>query len=148
MTVTIHKGLPSDAPWIGEFQIAMALETESMHLNPSDVKAGVAHVYSSNVGFYLTAKKNGSPVGCLLVLKEWSDWRNGEVWWIHSVYIKPDYRKHGIFKKMFNEVSALGKTEGCRGLRLYVDKTNTNARHVYEKIGMSNKHYEMFELMF
>lgn len=148
MSITINKAQLSDAQWIGEFQIAMALETELLQLSPDEVKLGVQHVFASNVGFYLTAKKNETPAGCLLVLKEWSDWRNGEVWWIHSVYVKPGCRQQGVFKKMFDEVRALGKVERCRGLRLYVDKTNTNARRVYENIGMSNRHYDLFELMF
>ena len=38
-------------------------------------------------------------------------------------------------------------TEALGGLRLYVDKTNTNAQKVYEAIGMNGEHYSMFEWM-
>ena len=39
------------------------------------------------------------------------------------------------------------KDKNIRGLRLYVDKTNTNARKVYETMGMDGNHYLLFEWM-
>ena len=32
-----------------------------------------------------------------------------------------------------------------RGLRLYVDKRNQAAARVYEKLGMTREHYDLFE---
>jgi RimJ/RimL family protein N-acetyltransferase len=34
-----------------------------------------------------------------------------------------------------------------RGIRLYVDRRNLAAQRVYERLGMSREHYEMFEWM-
>ena len=34
-----------------------------------------------------------------------------------------------------------------RGLRLYVDKTNTRAQKVYENLGMNGEHYHLYEWM-
>jgi GNAT superfamily N-acetyltransferase len=82
------------------------------------------------------------------LIPEWSDWRNGEVWWIHSVFIEPAYRGKGVFSKFYAYVKALVETDPkVRGLRLYVDKTNKSAQAIYGKLGMNGEHYNMFEWM-
>ncbi len=37
------------------------------------------------------------------------------------------------------------KDNNLRGLRLYVDSTDTNAQKVYETLGMDGEHYRLFE---
>ena len=34
---------------------------------------------------------------------------------------------------------------GLKGLRLYVEKNNLNAQKVYQRLGMDNQHYDMYE---
>ncbi len=147
---TVLKALPSDAEHIARFQIAMARETEGMRLAPKLVAKGVRHVFDDPAtGFYLVAKDaGGNAIGCLMVLKEWSDWRNAQVWWIHSLYVLPEHRRKGIYRRMYEQVEKLARAAGVRGLRLYVDKRNVAAQHVYAKLGMTREHYEMFEKMF
>ena len=146
----IKEALPQDAAWIARAQVLMAKETENVQLIPEQVVSGVSFIFDHpDRGFYILAKNEGTdPVGCLLILKEWSDWRNGDVWWIHSVYVLPDYRNHGVFRMMFGYAEELARKSQVRGLRLYVDKTNVNAKRVYEKLGMNKDHYELFEKMF
>ena len=146
----IQKATREDADWIVDAQILMAFETENLQLNREDVVKGVGFIFDYlDRGFYIIARNDEqNPVACLLVLKEWSDWRNGEVWWIHSLYVMPDYRKQGIFKKMFEYIEELARSSDVRGLRLYVDKSNVNAKMAYEKLGMNKNHYELFEKMF
>ncbi|MCU0644010.1 MAG: GNAT family N-acetyltransferase [bacterium] len=146
----IKKALPQDIAWIAQAQVLMANETENLQLIPEEVVTGVSFIFEHpDRGFYIIAKNDETdPVGCLLILKEWSDWRNGDVWWIHSVYVASDYRKHGIFRLMFDYAEGLARKSQVRGLRLYVDKSNSNAQRVYEKLGMNKEHYELFEKMF
>ena len=81
-----------------------------------------------------------------MVTKEWSDWRNRAFWWIQSVYVRRDFRKNGIYKKLYTEVNRLAKesTQVC-GIRLYVDKNNTKAKKVYSKLEMTESNYLFFE---
>ncbi len=145
----IQKAQLVDMDWIANAQVAMAQETENLQLNQEEVVKGVSFMFANPVrGFYVIAKNQIETVGCLMILNEWSDWRNGEVWWIHSVYVTPAFRKAGIFKKMFEYVETLARNSGVRGLRLYVDKSNVNAQKVYEKLGMNKEHYVLFEKMF
>ncbi len=79
---------------------------------------------------------------------EWSDWRNGTVWWIHSVYVEPSLRGRGTYSGLYRHVQALvTQDESLRGLRLYVDRRNASAQKVYSKLGMSDEHYQLFEWM-
>jgi GNAT superfamily N-acetyltransferase len=145
----IKKAKLDDLNWIANAQAAMAQETENLQLNQEQIVKGVSFIFANPArGFYVIAKHQHQPVGCLMILNEWSDWRNGDVWWIHSVYVLHAFRKIGVFKKMFEYVEVLAQNSGVRGLRLYVDKSNVTAQAVYEKLGMSKDHYELFEKMF
>lgn len=138
----------SDIPDIVAFQLAMASETENLMLDPTIVAEGVRHVISEqNLGNYYVWDEKGIK-GCLMTLPEWSEWRNGMVLWIHSVYIEPRSRKQGIYKKMYQSLKEQVLNDpSLRGLRLYVDKTNLTAQKVYRALGMSDEHYQLFEWM-
>jgi GNAT superfamily N-acetyltransferase len=139
----------SDAPFLIQSQLAMALETEHLTLEPDTVHKGVHAVFDTPArGFYLIAEPNGLPGACMLVLNEWSDWRNREVWWLHSVYVLPEQRRAGLFRALHAEVQKLARARGIAGLRLYVDRRNSAAQAVYRALGMSDEHYQLYEQMF
>ncbi len=150
MNIKIRPGLLFDVETIADFQVKMAFETENgLKLDPPTVTKGVSAVIDDpGKGKYWLAEVNGDVVGCLLTVPEWSDWRNGTVLWIHSVYVKPEFRKHGVFKALYSHLKDMVQgTNDLRGLRLYVDKTNDRAQKVYEALGMNQDHYSLFEWM-
>lgn len=132
---------------IVNFQIEMALESEGLKLDPETAGKGVLKVFDNpTIGHYMVCLDEGQILGCLLTQNEWSDWRNGVVLWIHSVYILPQFRKKGIFKKMYEALKLKVENDpNLLGLRLYVDKKNINAQKVYEKLNMGNNHYNLYE---
>jgi GNAT superfamily N-acetyltransferase len=137
----------SDHSFIVESQLLMAEETENLKLNDETLRLGVTAVLDdAHKGQYYIAEVDGTPRAMLLTIPEWSDWRNGTVLWIHSVYVQKEYRKLGLFKSLYlhlkNKVSS---SDNLRGLRLYVDKRNLNAQVVYKNLGMDNEHYELYE---
>jgi GNAT superfamily N-acetyltransferase len=146
--IQVRLAQSSDIPFIVQSQIHMAWETENLKLDPPTVEKGVSAVFGPSVmGDYYIAEINGDRVACLLTLSEWSDWRNGNVIWIHSLYVLSEYRGAGVFQKMYDHLKELVQTSDYRGLRLYVDKTNLRAQKVYEKLGMTKEHYDLFEWM-
>jgi dihydrofolate reductase/GNAT superfamily N-acetyltransferase len=150
----VRTATAKDIEFIAQSQISMAMESEGMQLVPDVVRRGVAAVLQDpQKGEYLVAEKiNGTsesvPVGCLLLQREWSDWRNGNFEWIHSVYIEQLQRRHGLFRWMYVFAAARARTRGALGLRLYVDKKNTVARATYSTLGMTDQHYDLFEKIF
>ena len=144
--ITIRKAVASDIHVIAEFQRKMAFETEQMELDPDLVTTGVGSVISDPAkGFYLVASSGNETVACMLLTYEWSDWRNGMYLWIQSLFVSPDFRNQGVFKKLYQHAQNLvmGSDETI-GLKLYVDSSNFTAQKAYEKAGMEISHYQMF----
>lgn len=148
-TMIIRQANITDSASIVEFQLAMALETEQLQLHESTVVKGVAAVFAdSSKGIYYVAETDGKVVGSLLTTFEWSDWRNGTVLWIQSVYVRPEFRKKSIFSRLYKHIQEkVANNADLRGIRLYADKTNTSAHGVYEHLGMTAEHYQMYEWM-
>ena len=147
--ITVRKAKPGDENSIVDFQIRMSRETEQIDLDRDIVNKGVNAVFNNpEKGIYFVAESGNKIIASLMITFEWSDWRNGNVYWIHSVYVLPEFRKKDVFKTMYLHLkNIVQKDENIRGLRLYVDKTNTNARKVYETLGMDGDHYLLFEWM-
>jgi GNAT superfamily N-acetyltransferase len=148
-TIKCRHARPEDASEIARFQLAMALETENLELDPPTVALGVRAVFDDpSKGNYFVAERDGRVIASLLVIEEWSDWRNGKVWWIHSVYVLPNDRGVGAFAALYAHLrKRVTEEPSLRGLRLYVDKNNSAAQTVYEKIGMTRDHYHLYEWM-
>jgi len=147
--ISIRPALKDDIKYIIDFQQKMAMETENVQLDPTIVAEGLRRMFEDPAkGKYYVAEEDGQVVGCLMTTFEWSEWRCGTILWIQSVYIMPAYRSKGVFKKMYEYIKSLVTPDSeLRGIRLYVDKTNTAAQRVYEKLGMNGEHYQVYEWM-
>jgi GNAT superfamily N-acetyltransferase len=144
-----REGEHADIDPIIRFQLAMAEETEQFRLDPEICARGVRAVFENpSLGRYYVCELDGVVVASLLITYEWSDWRNGEVWWIQSVYVIPEVRRQGVYTGLYSHLENLARTDDrVRGIRLYVDRRNTSAQQVYRKLGMNGEHYQVFEWM-
>lgn len=149
-SIIVREADIKDSSAIANFNIAMAWETEEKKLDKKTITAGVTSLFNKpELGFYLVAETKGDVVASLMITKEWSDWRNGLFWWIQSVYVKPDYRRQGVYRALYQRVLELANNdpEVC-GCRLYVEKENLNAQKTYKALGMEETHYKMYEEVF
>lgn len=87
----------------------------------------------------------GAPIGQIMVTFEFSDWRNGPIWWIQSVYVAPGHRRRGIYQALHDHVRRAAREAGAAGLRLYVDRENRVAKATYRSLGMEPSRYDMYE---
>ncbi|MBN2001247.1 GNAT family N-acetyltransferase [candidate division KSB1 bacterium] len=144
----IKKADLDHAPVIAEFNRRMALETEDYDLPYDRILAGVKNLFANpQYGFYIVAVHDNQIAGCLLITYEWSDWRNGVVWWIQSVFLPPEFRRRGLFRAMYEYIRREARQNGAVGLRLYVDHENRIAQKTYENLGMKQARYRMYEDM-
>jgi len=136
-----------DIPAIVQFQLAMARETEGLVLDEDICTAGVRAVFGHpERGLYYVGEINHIVAGSMLITYEWSDWRNGVVWWIQSVYVLPQFRRQGIYRGLYSCIQAMARAdESVRAIRLYVDRRNISAQKLYESLGMNGDHYQVFE---
>lgn len=146
----IRTGNAADAPTIARFNAAMALESEAVVLDMDVLTAGVeAALADRGKAFYLISETDGTPVGQLMVTNEWSDWRNGWIWWIQSVYVEPEHRRKGVYSGLYRRLQELAAEQGdVRGIRLYVMRENHRAKRTYESLGMQHSEYDLYEVEF
>lgn len=145
--MNIRKAILKDAEIIAEFNVKLARESEALGLDLSTVTRGVTALLNDPAkGVYFIAEDESQVVGQLLITYEWSDWRNGNFWWIQSVFVKEECRGRGVFASLLEHVQRLAREQGdvC-GLRLYVEQENERARRTYLKLGFEQKHYQIFE---
>ena len=143
---TVH-----DVQAILEFNAAMALETEQCRLDLDRLRKGtLALLTQPQHGFYIVAETPvgtiRTTVGQLMITFEWSDWRNGVFWWVQSVYVRPEWRRRGVYRAMHEHIAARAKMDPqvC-GIRLYVEHQNHNAQTVYRRVGLSPSVYTVYE---
>jgi ribosomal protein S18 acetylase RimI-like enzyme len=149
MKYKLRDAVPGDCETIATFNSRMAEETEGRALNPDIIGPGVARLLeNASKGRYWVAESDGQIVGQIMVTYEWSDWRNGALWWIQSVYVHPDHRRSGVFTALYRHVEAIAKQRDARGLRLYVEQNNLYAQKTYATLGMVNPNYLVMESIF
>jgi ribosomal protein S18 acetylase RimI-like enzyme len=147
--ITIRPATREDAATILSFQLSMAEETEAIALDKLIVSKGIAALFDDpGKGIYYVAQAGEKVIGCFLVTYEWSDWRNGVIWWLQSVYVEAGHRRKGMFRKMYDHITrTIDRDPSVVGLRLYVEKNNERAQRVYRSLGMNGDHYTVFEKM-
>lgn len=155
----IRDARAADRDLIADWMIAMAWETEHKRLDADTVRAGVAAAIADpGKARYFVAMREAAvaghetiaaAVGVLMLTHEWSDWRNGDWWWIQSVYVPAAQRRQGVFAALYRHVEQLARsTRGVIGLRLYVERDNVNAQRTYAALGMADAGYAIYEAEF
>lgn len=143
----VRAARPEDRDTIAAFNAAMARETEEKELDLATLKTGVEAALADPArGRYFVAEIDGRVAGCLLLTREWSDWRNGWYWWIQSVYTHPDFRGRGVYGALHGRVRDEARAAGdVTAIRLYVERDNGRAQRTYRKLGMADSGYVVFE---
>ncbi len=147
--VTVRPARMDDEAFLAEGNRRIAAETEELALDSDTVLAGVrAALEDLHKALYFVAEVDGRPAGMLMLTHEWSDWRNGDIWWIQSVYVFPEFRRGGVFRALYRHVSLLARESGVAGIRLYVEQENHAAIRTYGSLGMERARYAVMEQMF
>jgi ribosomal protein S18 acetylase RimI-like enzyme len=147
MSGTVRRATPADCSVLVEFNRRLAVETEGKQLDLDLLHRGVeAGLADPNKALYFVFEEDGEVLGQLMLTREWSDWRNGWIWWIQSVYVRHDARRRGIFRALYDHVhrAAIDDPEVI-GLRLYVEQENEAAQETYHRLGMARTGYLVFE---
>lgn len=149
-SLRVRSARPGDLEALVDFNCRLARETEDHELDPATVRRGLSRLFDNPAaGFYTVAEQEGRVVGCLLITFEWSDWRDGWLWWIQSVYVEEAARRRGVFRQLFEHVREKAETDGdVRGLRLYVERGNSRAQATYASMGMAEAPYKLYERYF
>jgi GNAT superfamily N-acetyltransferase len=147
MPLVVRPATPADADVIVEFNRLLAQESEGKALELDRLRPGVlAGLADPHKGRYFVAEDAGRILGQMMVTYEWSDWRNGWFWWIQSVYVRPEARRQGVFRALYQHVADCARQDpAVIGLRLYVEKDNHAAQKTYLQMGMQWTAYQVLE---
>ncbi|MCA9064149.1 MAG: GNAT family N-acetyltransferase [Planctomycetaceae bacterium] len=148
--VLIRRATESDHLMIVDFNCRLAEETEAKQLERDIVTDGVLSGLEQpdDVQYWL-AEVDGETVGQLMLTREWSDWRNGWIVWLQSVYVSAPHRRSGVFRQLFAHVrDACRSDPSVVGLRLYVEQENDRAVQTYQALGFRDAGYRVLEDLF
>jgi GNAT superfamily N-acetyltransferase len=147
MPLSLRQAGPADLEIVVEFNYRLALESEGKTLDRAVLTPGVAAgLADPHKGVYFLAEQAGAVVGQLMLTKEWSDWRNGWIWWIQSVYVREEARRRGVFRALYEHAHAAAVADPTViGLRLYMEQENHRARRAYLAMGMEPTPYVVLQ---
>jgi ribosomal protein S18 acetylase RimI-like enzyme len=147
--VVIRPARPEDLDAIVEFNCRLAEESESLLLDRPIVRPGVAAILADPAkGRYFVACAGEAVVGQMMHTREWSDWRNGDIWWLQSVYVAPEWRRKGVFRRLYEHLLRAAEADPqVVGIRLYVEEHNARALEAYRRLGMRDAGYLVMEAM-
>lgn len=135
-SVTIRPAEPRDCAaicaLIKELAIYEKLEHEAkatpaqleMYLFGADVKARA-----------LMAEVDGQPAGFALYFYNFSTFLGKPGIYLEDLFVRPDYRSHGIGKMLLQKLASIAVAENCGRLEWWVLDWNTPAIGFYKKIG-------------
>jgi GNAT superfamily N-acetyltransferase len=146
-TLQIRDATLADLATIVRFNSLLAEETEHKRLDPATIERGVRRALTEPaLCRYFVAERAGQIVGQAMITIELTDWRDGVLWWLQSVYVAETQRGGGVFRALFQHIESLAEADGeVRGLRLYVERENERARAVYEQLGMQPSGHLVYE---
>lgn len=147
MMIKIRPAELSDSEVVIDFNIRLAAETENKQLDRATVELGVRAILSNpQHGRYFVACVGDRVIGQMMHTWEWSDWRNGEIWWLQSVYVQTEFRRQGVFTQLIRHLQAEAATSPhVVGVRLYVETHNSAAQATYERLGLKQTGYVVME---
>jgi GNAT superfamily N-acetyltransferase len=145
----IRRARPSDRPIVAEFNRRLAWETENKQLDADVLEAGVALALSDPDRLCYWLAERDVPlqvVGQAAISREWSDWRNGWIWWLQSVYVVESCRGQGVFRAIFRQIRDEARARrDVIGLRLYVEDSNARAVQTYRALGLQPGGYSLYQ---
>ncbi len=132
MNFEIRLAEENDYPQILEF----IKELATFELAPEKVINSVEDMKKEKdlFGCYVALDEKGQMIGMALYFYAYFTWV-GKSLYLDDLYVKPEYRGHGIGSELLKKIFKLAKDEGCKRLRWQVINWNTSAIDLYNKVG-------------
>ena len=81
------------------------------------------------------AEWDGKPAGYALFFELYSTWRGRAALFLEDLFVRPQFRGHGIGKGLLAHVASVAQKENCYGVKWEVLDWNQLAIDFYESIG-------------
>jgi GNAT superfamily N-acetyltransferase len=139
----IRPATTADVDTLVDFTLEEAREAEGLRADETAVRRGVAAAFADppRSCYWIAEDASGTAVASTSVVKEWSDFRGGDYWWIQSVFITAPHRGRGVLELVIDHVAKTARAAGALDLRLYAHRSNERALRAYRRCGFSDAPY-------
>ena len=146
-SIVVRDAAPDDVEFIADCNCRLAEETEDKTLDREVLVSGIRRgLAEGGLCRYFVAEVDGRPAGTTMLTYELTDWRDGVIWWLQSVYVLEEFRNTGVFRTVYHHIEGLARRSPLvRALRLYVRTDNERAIKTYRALGMDHAGYEVLE---
>ncbi|MDR1494292.1 MAG: GNAT family N-acetyltransferase [Planctomycetaceae bacterium] len=83
----------------------------------------------------LIAEYEGKPAGFALYYFNYSTFRGQKGIYLEDLFVRPEFRRHGIGTQFFHKIAQIAKSRSCFRLDWMVLDWNANSISFYEKLG-------------
>jgi len=139
MNFTIRKGTINDLPQV----LNLVKELATYEKAPNEVTVTIPEMEADGFGEnpifnFFVAETEGNIIGIALYYMKYSTWK-GKCVFLEDIIVTEQHRKHGIGKKLFDEVAKVAKRLNVKRLEWQVLEWNEPAINFYKKL---NSHFD------
>lgn len=134
--LTLRDALPADAPLI----LALIRELADYERAPEKAVATEADILAHAFGEHplvqvVIAEWEGRPAGFALWFLNFSTWEGKPVLYLEDLFVRPEFRGHGIGKALLQRLARIAVDRGCTRYVWQVLDWNTPSIDFYEAQG-------------
>lgn len=135
MNIKIRAAVEKDYPAI----IATLKEFAVFQKNSPEIVTNTAELMKQEQQYFtcfVAEDENGSLAGLATCCFAYYSW-TGKSLYLDDLYVKPQYRKHGVGKRLLDKIFEFAKAQNCKKIHWMVSNWNTNAIDFYIRCGAS-----------
>ncbi|KAH0486548.1 MAG: hypothetical protein KVP17_003205 [Porospora cf. gigantea B] len=135
MEVLRKAGL-DDAEVLAQFYKQLALESQGRRVDLDLLRKSLQHALTSQSAHILLIQVGPKPVASLRFRDHWNLMKAAYVYDIDGVYVTPEHRRQGLYRKLFEAVRDIAG-HGDPVLRVEVEEGNTGAQEALKHMGLA-----------
>ena len=134
--LSIRGATVNDAPLLAAMIRELAEYERELHMVVMTEQDLVRDGFGGNPKFRaLVAEWGGQPAGYALFFGFYSTWEGRPGLFLEDLFVRPQFRSHGVGKALLACVAHIAEQENCYGLRWEVLDWNRPAISFYESLG-------------
>ena len=136
MALIIREAIEKDVEIISEFILALSSHQNLQQYVLTDAGTIAKHGFGQDRKFEtLLAEIDGTPVGYLTYIWNYSTWAGGHYMFIENIFVLEQHRRLGVGVALMKEAKDICEENGCLNMKWEVESANENAIAFYKKIG-------------
>ncbi|GFN73989.1 hypothetical protein PoB_000049500 [Plakobranchus ocellatus] len=136
--IIIRRAKPKDSPQIFQLLLDLAVFLKSgkdVVLTPEEFHDDLfCEPPKCQCVVATTAQESDTIIGYSLFYPVYSAWKGFSLY-MEDLFVKPEHRRKGVGKLLWQKVTQIGLDMGCKGLRLTVENWNKTAKDMYTHHG-------------